>query len=168
MRWLTPSTTATCGSECCTSAVASNPASAPARAWKRYAQNARRSASPITLNRGQNCATLRPIFGESKSSGSAFSIVASHSGRHVSSSPSTAFCSAIGVDGAGFNSGTAGAGAAMTGAGSRGSGLFRNATSPAAKPVTSRQTAILNVRCFAKWEPTSTTSDARAFNGGWT
>src|SRR6201998_1184172 len=98
----------------------------------------------MELKRGQNGFTLLAVLGASRSAGRAFFIVASHAGCQVSSSPRAAFCSAIGVEGAGFSIGVAPIANEGAAASERPRSL-RNATSPAAKQAASRQIAIRNV-----------------------
>ena len=98
----------------------------------------------MELKRGQNGFTSCDICGARRSSGNSFSMVASHSGCQVSSSPKFAFCSAIGVEGAGLSSGVVAA-IRVAAAASDALRSLRTAASPTANTPTSKLIAIRNV-----------------------
>src|ERR1700728_291448 len=96
---LTSSRLVTLGSVCRTLVFGFSPASAPASAWKKYAQNVRLSVVPISKKRGQNRRTPRGACEESISGGRAISMIWSHC-EFQGVLPSSTFFTSIGVGGA--------------------------------------------------------------------
>src|ERR1035438_5880912 len=95
------------------------------------------------LNRGQKFLTSFATFGDSRSLGTASSMILSQSRFQVSSSPSSAFCSAIGVGGAGFSCACGG----VTGDWEW-SSLLLWVRSKNAKPIENQLVFLIIVRCL--------------------